>query len=135
MTQRKSFIPVAVVSDRPTFSPAVRVGNTVWLSGMTAIDENRKIVGVGDIAAQARFIYGKIDVVLRSIGGSLHDIVETVDYVTTFDGYENTAAVRREVFAGGPYPAATGVLVAGLVRAEALIEIKATAVLTGDVKP
>ncbi len=131
MTQRKSFVPVGVVSDRPTFSPAVRVGNTVWLSGMTATDENRKIVGVGDIAAQTRFIYGKMEQVLRSIGGSLHDIVETVDYVTTFEGYEKTAAVRREVFEGGPYPAATGVLVSGLVRPEALIEIRATAVLGG----
>jgi enamine deaminase RidA (YjgF/YER057c/UK114 family) len=58
-------------------------------------------------------------------------VIETTDYVTTFEGYERTAAVRREVFGDGPFPAATGVRVAGLVRPGALIEIRALAWL-GD---
>ena len=57
----------------------------------------------------------------------LFDVIETVDYVTTFEGYEKTAGVRREVFGDGPYPAATGVKVAGLIREGALIEIRAVA--------
>jgi enamine deaminase RidA (YjgF/YER057c/UK114 family) len=129
MSPEKIFEPVGVINDRLTFSPAVRVGNMVWLSGMTATDENRRIVGVGDIAEQARYIFRKIENVLRELGAGLHNVVETTDYVTTFEGYERTAAVRREVFGGAPYPAATGVLVSGLVRPEALIEIRAIAVL------
>jgi enamine deaminase RidA (YjgF/YER057c/UK114 family) len=129
MSLKKIFAPVGVLNDRLTFSPAVRVGNMVWLSGMTATDENRRIVGVGDIAEQARYIFRKIESVLRELGAGVHNIVETTDYVTTFEGYERTAAVRREVFGGAPYPAATGVLVSGLVRPEALIEIRAIAVL------
>lgn len=96
---------------------------------MTALNEQREIVGVGDIAAQARYIYQKIAAILAQAGGNLSQVVETVDYVTTFDGYSQTADVRREVFGAGPFPAATGVLVSGLVRPAALIEIRAVAYL------
>ena len=57
------------------------------------------------------------------------NVVETTDYYTDQRDYDKTAAVRRKVFGGAPYPAATGVRVAGLIRPGALIEIKAVAVL------
>lgn len=119
-------------SNRLTFSPAVRVGRTVWISGLTATDDNLKLVHDGDLAEQTRFILGKMQRLLQSVGGSLADIVETTEYVTTFEGYEKTAAVRREMLKGPPWPAATGVLVSGLIRKGALIEIKATAMLARE---
>ena len=111
---------------RSTFSAAVRAGPLLFVSGMTAVDDQRRIVG-DDLASQARFIYGKLAAVLEQAGATMADVVETVEYVTTFDGYDKTADVRREVFGGGPYPAATGVKVSELVRPGALIEIRATA--------
>jgi len=66
---------------------------------------------------------------LRAAGLGLEHVVETVDYVTTFEGYDRTAQVRREVFTQAPFPAATGVQVAGLIRPGALIEIRAVAVI------
>ena len=119
-------------SNRLTFSPAVRVGRTVWISGLTATDDNLKLVHDGDLAEQTRFILGKMQRLLQSVGGSLADIVETTEYVTTFEGYDKTAAVRREMLKGPPWPAATGVLVSGLIRKGALIEIKATAMLARE---
>ena len=117
--------------DHLTFSAGVRVGNQLFVSGMTALGPDGRIVAPGDICAQARYIYlEKILPVLRAAGAGLEHVVETIEYVTTFDGYKETAAVRREVFGGPPFPAATGVMVAGLVRKDALIEIRATAVLT-----
>lgn len=115
--------------ERATFSPAVRAGNLLYISGMTATDENRQIVGKGDIAEQTRQIFRKFEKVLAAAGGSFDNIVETTDYFLTLDGYKETADVRREFFRGPPYPAATGVLVASLIRPDALIEIKAVAVL------
>jgi aminoacrylate peracid reductase len=109
-----------------TFSAAVRAGSFLFVSGMTAVDDDKKIVG-DDLEAQARFIYGKLAAVLAQAGADMGDVVETTEYVTTFDGYEKTAAVRREVFGTGPFPAATGIKVSGLVRAGALIEIRAIA--------
>jgi aminoacrylate peracid reductase len=112
-----------------SFSPGVCVGNLVFLSGTTATDEKGRIVGKGNIAAQTRHILGKFSTVLAAVGGSLGNIVETTDYVLSLDDYHKTAEVRRELFKGPPWPAATGVVVSGLVRPDALIEIKGIAVL------
>lgn len=111
-----------------TFVPAVRVGNMVWLSGTTGTDEHGVITAPGDIEEQTRQIFRKFDRVLRSIGSSCDDIVATTDYFTTTENYKRTAAVRREFFKSAR-PTATGVLVAGLLRKDALIEISAVAVL------
>ena len=116
-------------SDKITFSPAVRAGRLLFISGTTAVDENREIVGKWDIVAQTRFIFQKFDKLLKEAGASFDNIVETTEYFLTLEDYNRTADVRREFFKGPPYPAATGVLVAGLIREHALIEIKATAVL------
>ena len=112
-----------------TFSPAVRAGNLVFLSGTTATDDKGRIVGAGDIAEQTRQIFRKFAAVLESVGGSLANIVETTDYVLSLEDYAKTAEVRRELFKAPPWPAATGVVVSGLVRKDALIEIKGMAVL------
>jgi enamine deaminase RidA (YjgF/YER057c/UK114 family) len=121
--------PGGVWSDKMTFSPAVRAGRLLFISGHTAVDENRNIVGKGDIVAQTRYIFQKFEKILAAAGGSFDNIVDTTEYFLTLEDYRRTADVRREFFKGPPYPAATGVLVAGLIREHALIEIKATAVL------
>ena len=112
-----------------TFSPGVRVGNMIFLSGTTATDDKGRMVGTGDIVAQTRQIFRKFAAVLEIAGGSRANIVETTDYVLSLEDYQKTAEVRREMLKGPPWPAATGVVVSGLVRPDALIEIKGTAVL------
>ncbi len=111
-----------------TFAPAMRVGNTIWLSGATGTDENGKITAPGDIVEQTRQIFRKFEALLQSVGGSCDDIVQTQEFFTTTENYKGTAAVRREFFKTAT-PAAAGVLVAGLLRKDALIEISAVAVL------
>lgn len=115
--------------ERFTFSPAVRVGNLIFLSGTTATDDQGQIVGPGDIVAQTRRIFEKFSLVLQSVGADLSNIVETTDYVLSLEDYQKTAGLRRELFRGPPWPAATGVVVSGLVRKDALIEIKGIAAL------
>ena len=122
-------ITVGPWPDKMTYSPAVRSGNFLFISGTTAVDEKSNLVGKGDIAAQTRYIFEKFDRILQAAGATFDNIVETTEYFLTLDDYRRTADVRREFFKGPPYPAATGVLVAGLIRKDALIEIKATAVL------
>ena len=113
---------------RYTFPPAVRRDNLLFVSGITAVDGEGNLVGEGDIVAQARFIYERIAEVVEAAGGTMADVVQTTDYITTTEGYRGTADLRREVF-GERFPAATGVIVAGLLRPGALIEISAVAVL------
>jgi aminoacrylate peracid reductase len=113
---------------RLTFPPARRRGNLLFISGITAVDDQGALVGEGDIVAQARYIYQRIGEILAAAGAGFGDVVKTTDYITTTENYRGTADVRREVF-GEDFPAATGVIVAGLLRPGALIEIDAVAVV------
>lgn len=114
--------------EKYTFVPAVRVGDTLYISGTTGTDENGVITAPGDIVEQTRQIFRKFDALLKAAGGSCDDIVATTDYVTTTQNYNKTGAVRREFFRNG-FPTSTGVIVAGLLRPEAVVEISAVAVL------
>ena len=129
-SSRTAVSPASGWTDKLTYSAAVRAGRLLILSGMTASGPDGRVACEGDLAGQARYIYlEKMLPVLRAAGLDFGDVVETVDYVTTFEGYERTAQVRREIFGGAPFPAATGVQVAGLIRRGALIEIRAVALL------
>lgn len=128
MVQREQINPGWERFEQYTFAPAVRCGNMLFMSGMTAVDESGSIVGEEDIVTQTAFIYEKMSEVLEAAGASFDDIVYTREYITSTDEYRETAAVRREYFQNG-FPAATGVVVADLLRPNALIEIEAMAVL------
>ncbi|MBI2198927.1 MAG: RidA family protein [Candidatus Rokubacteria bacterium] len=91
---------------------------------------DNQIVAPGDIVEQTRQICRKFERLLNAAGGSCEDIVQTVDYITTTENYKATAAVRREFFKTAQ-PTSTGVIVAGLLREGAVIEISAIAVLRG----
>ena len=116
--------------ERYTFSPALRAGNLLFISGTTAVDETGQLVGPGDIAVQTRYIFQKFGRLLAAAGAGFEHVVQTTDYITPTDHYRKTAAIRREFFRP-PYPTATGVIVKGLLREGALIEISAVAVLPG----
>lgn len=111
-----------------TFSPAVRAGNLLFIAGTAASDESMRIVAPGDIVAQTRYIYQKFAALLQAVGATFENIVATTEYITTTENYRKTADVRREFFKGR-YPTATGVIVSGLLREGAVIEISAVAVL------
>jgi enamine deaminase RidA (YjgF/YER057c/UK114 family) len=131
----EAVVPAGGWHPKLTYSAATRVGDLVFVSGMTAGDEQGRIVGEGDMVRQAEYIYEKMARVLEGAGCTLADVVETTEYVTTFEGYEQTAAVRRKVFGEPPWPAAAGVMVAGLIRKGALIEISAFAVAGNGSQP
>src|SRR5262245_47553707 len=131
---RAQMISAGAWPERYTFSPAVRTGNLLFISGTTAADESGAIVSPGDIVGQTRYIYQKLAALLAAAGGGLEHIVETTEYITTTENYRGTAEVRRELFRP-PYPAATGVIVKGLLREGALIEISAVALLPGGPRP
>jgi aminoacrylate peracid reductase len=109
-----------------TFSPAILRDGFLFVSGMTAGSEDGGILFPNDIAGQADAILRRLGEVLAAAGCGYEDVVATREYITTVDGYRKTADVRRKYFKP-PFPAATGVIVAGLLRPGALIEIEAIA--------
>lgn len=114
--------------EKVTFSPAARRGNLLFISGLTAVDEDGRLVGPGDLFMQTQYIYHKMELILHAAGATFDDVVQTTEFVTTREGYASTAEIRRRVFQRG-FPAATGVLVSGLLKEGALIEINAIAML------
>jgi enamine deaminase RidA (YjgF/YER057c/UK114 family) len=105
------------------FSPAIARDGWLFVSGMTASGPGGTVLHGGDIVGQTDVILERLGEVLRSAGCDYVDVVMTRDYIVTTDNYRATADVRRKYFSP-PMPAATGVIVAGLLRPGALIEIE-----------
>jgi 2-iminobutanoate/2-iminopropanoate deaminase len=105
------------------FAQAVRAGDFLFLTGQVAIDPQGQIVGVGDVAAQARQIFENIKCILETAGATFASVVRLTNYfVSGVTAPEAYWPVRREYF-GELRPASTGVQVAALAHADLLLEI------------
>ena len=109
------------------YSQAVRVGDTIYLSGQIALDPvSMELVG-DDPEAQVRQVLDNLSAVARAGGGSFADIVRLTVYLTDLAHFGTVNAVMAEYFAE-PYPARAAIGVAALPRG-ALVEMDAVLVL------
>ena len=107
------------------YSRAVVSGEEIHVSGTTGYDYERMTMP-DDPAAQTRNIYATLAAVLKEAGAELKDVVRLRTYVTDPAFCEPALKVQGEVF-GEIRPAATIVVVAGLLRPEMKVEIEADA--------
>ena len=111
------------------YSPAVRVGNTLYISGQVPKDGTDRVVGIGDFDAQVRQVFANLRAVLTEGGGDFANVVKLTTYLTRRDQFEAWRRMRAEAFGVEPLPASTLVVVSGLSNADFLVEIEAIAVL------
>ena len=120
----------AVTTDRIAppvgpFSPAIRVGDTVYLSGQVAQDPATGRLIDADVTRQTEQILTNIEAVLQAAGLSVQDVVKVGVFLTDMRDFQAMNAVYARWFKA-PYPARTTVAVAALPLG-ALVEIDVVA--------
>lgn len=105
------------------YSQAVKVGNTVWLSGQIPLVPETMEIVEGDISAQATQVFSNLSAVAKAAGGSLSDAVKINISLIDLDDFAAVNAVMAR-FLAQPYPARACVQVAALPKAVS-IEVEA----------
>ena len=112
------------------FTHVVRAGKLVFVSGCVPVDAEGRLVGEGDVVAQARQTLENVGAVLAAAGCSFADVAKVTIFLTDVDDRARINPVRQEFF-GDARPASTLVEVSALVLPEFLIEVEAVAVVPG----
>lgn len=106
-----------------TYSQAVRMGDTVYLSGQIPLDPaDMRLVGER-FDEQAHQVFRNLRAVAEAAGGSLDDCLKLTIYLTNMSDFSTLNEVLAQYFAA-PYPARAAVQVAALPR-DAAIEVDA----------
>lgn len=110
-----------------TYSQAVRVDNTVYLSGQIPLDPASMELVEGDIATQIRRVFDNLSAVAEAAGGSLQNVVKLNVFLTDLGNFPVVNEVMATYFEQ-PYPARAAIGVAALPKG-AGVEMDAVLVL------
>jgi reactive intermediate/imine deaminase len=114
MTKQIITTPDAPAAIGP-YSQAVRVGNTIWLSGQIPLDPRTKELVTGDIEAQIRQVFENLKAVVIAAGATFDHVVKANIFLTDLSHFALVNKVMSEYFRE-PYPARAAVGVASLPR-------------------
>ena len=103
-------------------------GKTVYISGQIALDKDGKVVGQGDMKAQAEQVFKNLQAALAAAGASFKDVVKMNTYTTDMAQVQAIRDVRARYYSDVT-PASTLVQVVHLARPEFLLEIEVIAVV------
>ncbi len=98
-----------------TYSQAVKVGGTVYLSGQIALDPQSMTMVEGDTETEIRRVFDNLQAVARASGGSLNDLVKLNVFLVDLANFASVNQVMAEYFQQ-PYPARAAIGVASLPR-------------------
>jgi reactive intermediate/imine deaminase len=105
------------------YSQAVKVGNTVWISGQIPLDPQTMTVVEGDVSSQATRAFQNLAAIAEAAGGSLDDTVKINISLMDMNDFAAVNSVMEQ-FCKQPYPARACVQVAGLPKGVS-VEIEA----------
>ena len=98
-----------------TYSQAVKVGSTVYLSGQIALDPQSMTMVEGDTEVEIRRVLDNLQAVARAAGGSLDDMAKLNVFLLDLANFATVNQVMAEYFQE-PYPARAAIGVASLPR-------------------
>ncbi|MGA2116287.1 MAG: Rid family detoxifying hydrolase [Bryobacteraceae bacterium] len=111
---------------RGPYSPAVRAGDYIFVSGQVPLDPVTNQTRLGDIASETRQVLENIRLNLEGCGATLADVVKTTVFLANVQDFAAMNAAYAEIF-GDAKPARTTIAVAALPLPGAKIEIEAIA--------
>ena len=132
--QRTNYSSGSRWEDIVGYSRAVKVGNVIEVTGTVASGEDGKVVGENDAYGQTKFIYEKIEQVLKRAGAEMKDVVRVRMFVTDISRWQEYGKAHSEFFKEIK-PCNTMVEIKALIEPGYLIEIEATAILTTPPTP
>lgn len=110
------------------YAQAIKIRDTIYVSGQVSHDDNGNIVGRGDMEAQMRQAYANIQKLLVQYGATMENIVDEILFVTDMDAAFGAAVkCRQEVFSGNPVVASTIIQIQRLAFPDLMIEIRCVA--------
>ncbi len=109
-----------------TYSQAVKVDNTVYISGQIPLVPETMEVVAGDFAENARQVFKNLAAITEAAGGTINDIVKINIFLTNLDNFATVNEVMAE-FMSQPYPARAALQISALPKG---VEIEADAVMT-----
>ena len=110
-----------------TYSQAVKVDNTVYLSGQIPLIPDKMELVEGDIAAQIRRVFDNLRAVAQAAGGDLRDVVKLNIFLTDLGNFATVNEIMADYFPQ-PYPARAAIGVAALPKGAA-VEMDAVMVI------
>lgn len=122
------FLPADVPPPKGPYSPAVRAGNLVFVSGQVPRDPVTGALVGDDVATQTRQTLSNLQRVLEQSGANLADVVSVTVYLAHADDWGAMNTVYSEMF-HAPYPSRTTV---GAELRGILVEISAVAYVAGS---
>ena len=116
------------IGDTPSVARIVKAGNTLYINGLIGNDINGKVVGPGDMKAQADRVFERMMLALTDAGASVDDVVQMTVFVTDIGRISEVTEARNKYFPNGGI-ATTGIEIKALVTPDHVIEVNGVAVV------
>jgi enamine deaminase RidA (YjgF/YER057c/UK114 family) len=127
--ERTYLEPAGLAAPPEPYSHAIRCGDTLYIAGQVAFNEQNQIVGIGDARRQAEQVWDNIRHAVEAAGGTLANVVKITIFLKDIRDAPAEISVRDGLFEPGRFPVCTLVQVANLGLADLLMEVDAIAVL------
>ena len=131
------YINPGTLAALPGFTHAVRIGPTLYVSGEVALDSTGRLVGAGDLRAQAAQAFANLATVLRIGGATPADVAKLTIYVVNYSpkSFDAIREAAPDFFPQRNPPAGIVIGVQSLPQDGLLIAVDATAVVRAMILP